>query len=559
MDASKGAGAEREPRPVASVDTAVADPSSPPLSPTRPSAGAGSTWVRSVWTRIRLHVPGLARHALLLAAFVGVAVMSRGALIGSPAVLNPDEAELFAQARGALRNPVPYTTWNTSTTGPMCVLIVALIGALGFPLTIPFAHLLSSVLFGVLGYFGYVLAARTSMGRVAALLATAFWWLPMVFAIHGSVDFGALQNEMIPITLVVSLMLFRPDLLARRPWLYSVMGLLGALAIGSKYQMAPLVAVVLVVQLVLAGDLRWRTLVINAARFAAGALAPALVLVGAMLISPNVDVSALRQTAAFLDYYGSRVPLGDRLHNTASVMSRTNVALLLVAVAWLAVLSTRRVAALRLALVGTGAVAVFLGGMGFGHYLIVFYLSVAMAFGLPLRPGARVVPFVRGTASSAAILVVLFVGGWLASFGPSVGLAERTKVSDLYRALTSDATGLYPAIAPDCPAGSRVFVWGWASELYVFHDWENAFLFVQTQQQIEVAPNREPGLAMVREVIDDDATDCVIDAVGSPFFAYGAEFSLTTYYPEVAPLLAAEYRRVEPGTPCEACAVYVRR
>src|ERR1700730_10683858 len=74
-----------------------------PSEPARPRRSARMRWM------------GVARELLIATAFVGVSVMLRGGFLGRITWLNPDEAELIAQARAAMRSPVPFTTWATTT------------------------------------------------------------------------------------------------------------------------------------------------------------------------------------------------------------------------------------------------------------------------------------------------------------------------------------------------------------------------------------------------------------------------------------------------------------
>jgi hypothetical protein len=55
-----------------------------------------------------------------------------------------------------------------------------------------------------------------------------------------------------------------------------------------------------------------------------------------------------------------------------------------------------------------------------------------------------------------------------------------------------------------------------------------------------------------------DKSDCVIDAVGSPFFAFGPKMSLTTVYPRFVSVLDSEFISKKGLIDCVACTVYVR-
>ena len=78
----------------------------------------------------------------------------------------------------------------------------------------------------------------------------------------------------------------------------------------------------------------------------------------------------------------------------------------------------------------------------------------------------------------------------------------------------------------------------------------NAYPFLNDPALLDV------GRALSLEAIE--RADCVIDAVGAPFFAFGAETSLTAVYPATA--MALDDFRVATGlVDCDVCTVYVRR
>jgi len=73
--------------------------------------------------------------------------------------------------------------------------------------------------------------------------------------------------------------------------------------------------------------------------------------------------------------------------------------------------------------------------------------------------------------------------------------------------------------------------------------------------------NKGSGHDMVRDAINDASTECVVDAVGPPFFYFGPESSLTTYYPtpDLKADLDDKYRPAGVVYDCQTCTIYVRR
>jgi hypothetical protein len=505
-----------------------------------------------------------AQQAAIALAFIGVAVMTRGNFLHSATWFNPDEAELMAQGRAAMHSPVPFTTWTTATTGPFWVLFLALLGWIGFPLTIAFAHLLSAFMYGVLGYLGFTLARR-SLRAPAAVIVTGFWWFPLVTCLlaggglNGVVNFASLDTEVLPGALVLAASLPRPESIARRPILYfALTGLLSGLAFGSKYQVAPMALAVFAVHVVRVGDYSRRTLVRSAACWFAGLLAPLLLVGLAMLVSGDVSMTAVHIDLNFLSNYSGGLTLTDKLANWRSQVITLHTVLLFAALCWLGIRSSRTIQWCRAALVLSGLLAVYSGGMGFPHYVVCVYVMIAIAIGLPMRPDAVLVPSVRTPMVATAVIALVALVGWVASFGPHHGYLKRTKRYELSYSLSASSVIRDPRLAADCPAGSNVVVWGWAPELYINYDWHNAIPFLNVTQITDSKKNYGRGYTLVSNAIANQSTTCLVDAVGDPFFGMPDKARLAVEYPALATLLDQDYRTAK-DLNCQKCTVYVRR
>lgn len=525
--------------------------------------GPGPALPEPIPSRWRAAKPGAlrgARQVAIAVAFVGVAVMSRGSFLHTTMWYNPDEAELMAQARAALHSPVPFTTWTTATTGPFWVLFLALLGRIGFPLTIAFAHLLSAVMFGLLGYLGFTLARR-GLGAAASVIVTGFWWFPLVttLVIGGPVNFASLSTELLPGALVLAASLPRPEAIARHPaGYYALTGLLSGLAFGSKYQVAPMILAVFAVHVVRVGDYSRRGIVRAAGYWLGGLLTPLLLVGLAMLVSGGVSVAAVRIDLNFLSSYSGGLTLTSKLSNWRTLVVTLHVVLLVGALCWLGVRSSRKIQWCRAALVSSGLFAVYLGGMGFPHYTICVYIMIAVAVGLPMRPDAVLVPGVRNPLAATAVIALVALIGWVASFGPHHGYLKRTKRYELSYSLSASSVKRAPELAADCPSGSNVVVWGWAPELYLNYSWHNAIPFLNVTQITASPKNYAPGDKLLAAAISDKGTTCVVDAVGDPFFGVTADGKLTAEYPDLAALLNQDYRTAK-DLNCKSCTVYVRR
>jgi hypothetical protein len=309
-----------------------------------------------------------------------------------------------------------------------------------------------------------------------------------------------------------------------------------------------------------AGDYTRRALVRAAGYWLAGLLTPLLLVGLAMLLSGDVSTAAIRIDLNFLANYSGGQTLTSKLSHWRTLVVTLHLVLLVGAVCWLGVRSSRLIQWCRTALVASGLVAVYIGGMGFPHYAICVYVMIAAAIGLPMRPDAVLVPRVRNPVAATAVIALVALVGWVASFGPHHGYLKRTKRYELSYSLSaaSPNRARAPKLAADCPSGSNVVVWGWAPELYLNYAWHNAIPFLNVTQITASAKNHAPGDTLLADAISDKATACVVDAVGAPFFGIPTSGKLTDEYPDLTALLNQDYRTAK-DLNCASCTVYVRR
>lgn len=506
--------------------------------------GVSRTRLRSAWT-----------HAGVLVLFVSVTVAVRGLTISDWKWINPDEAELMAQARAAQHSILPFTTWTMGTTGPWWPMFLALLGALGYPLTLVSAHLLAATLVGLMGFLAWVLMSR-HWGDRRGLLFAVLWWLPMalIYPIGSRTNFGALSTELLPSVLVLASALPRPQRLAARPVLYVIPGLLSGLAVGSKYQVLPLVLALLWVQVRearapragVAKALAW---------WAAAAAAPFVVLAIALVASPSVSMHLASQNVSFLGSYADRVSIADRLANSLTVFAHQ--AYLIVVVVFLirlVQLSSRRVAVSRAILVASALAAIVAGGMGFEHYLWLVYTACALAASLPVEGNRELIPWPTVRRAALPAIAAAIVAALAA--GVALGGLRLTSPSSFADAFRSSSVPRDAAVAAACPAGSHVLVWGWAAELYVYYSWGNTVPFMNTLGLRSTPQNLDAARAIVSQGIAD--ADCIVDASGPPFFGADKAASLELVYPEFTAVLREDFTAQRGFLDCPSCTLYVR-
>jgi hypothetical protein len=503
-------------------------------------------------------------YVAVAAGLLVASVILRGQAISYWGFLNPDEAELMAQARAALLSPVPFSTWATGI-GPYWVLFLAGLGALGAPLTLAFAHLLSAVLLALTASALFVAASR-AIGRGPALVATAVWWFPiaLTFPVGGPNDFSALSTEYLPMLLIVSSALVPREQLAARPWLFAVLGVLAGLAVGAKYQVGPMAVAWVAAQLIVLRP-SVKRIAVSVLWWLMGAVLPAAAIVLVMVASPATNWTIVEQIISFLtSYTGSRSPL-QRVGSTFGALTGPGYYLLvaLAGLIWLSWHSERRSNVARAVLV-TGGLTAMLGGPaggvghtpgGFPHYLIILFGAVGLAFTMPVKPDAHLFPQrLSPTVLAGALAIVaalVLVNGYItdrwAPLSPQRAAA----------AFSPDSVNRNPELARACPPGLPALVWGWKNELYVAQDWQSTIPYPNVLNLSMSPANRESGEPVIRAGIE--RAKCVVETnsicSGCPRLA--ADLALPRFYPELAELIGRQFHTV-PVSGCDGCTLYVR-
>jgi hypothetical protein len=525
-----------------------------------------------------------------VAVAVGLVVVTavlRGQAINEWGLLNPDEAGLMASARAALLSPVPWSTWETGTTGPYWTLFLAGLGALGAPLTLAFAHLLAALLLALTAFALFVAGSR-SIGRGPALVATVVWWFPIAttWLVGVPMDFSELSSEYLPMLLVVASALVSREKLAARPWLFSVVGVLAGVAVGAKYQVAPLAVGLVAAQLIVL-RLGARRSVVSVLWWLAGAVLPVAAVVLVMVVSPATDWTLVEQNFNVLVSYvtePSQQQLGSigggRLQATFASLIGPGyfgnagpgyyLLVLLAGLIWLGRHSDRRSNVARVVLIASAFAAVLAGGMGAAHYLLLLFAAAGLAATMPVKPGARLFPRrlpptarARVLAVVAAVVLVCVFGYVIERMHLIVPLSPRGAAA----AFSPDSVNRDPALARACPPGSKAVVWGYAPELYVAQDWQSTLPYLNVGT-LATGGNQESGEPVVRAGID--RADCIVDAtlLKRPIcpeqrselvtWCLSAKFSLPRFYPQLVPVIGRQFHTVPIADGCEGCTLYVR-
>lgn len=525
---------------------------------------------------MRLQRSILLRKFAFLAWIPAFFLLTRGPAVFSNAMFNPDEAEFLAQGKLASNSLFPYEDYFTLTTGPITPEILGLLHSLGITLDLRLAHVYSTiVIISILILFASLISSSYSS-------LTKFLVLAPVAAAWGSgdrqtfnTDFLSLSSEITPLlflTLAIYV-LTKKNMLTTKLSFYA--GILGGLALLTKYQVIALLAAFPVLIMFysfnseeISSRKRFRSLVF----WSFGVAVPVLVILMLVRIAKNFE-SASYSLAFVLNYGSGNISTFSQSSILERVVSYFSVAfdsplvvLALLVLVFLIGLQQQNVddsnfkkiprdTFVIFLILLFGYLAAALGGNSFGHYIQLWLWSIGIAISLVLTKtnlthslsmSAHAQPHF---IAFGFVLVALSFNSaslnWVES-GQSVEQSEEmpgTKLNEL------------------CEAKSNVMVWGWASELYAYNDWQPPTFFVNNAVHLiggEDGPDSWNYNVTVN-AITDPKTVCVVEAIGPSFFgSIDPELGKISYTdPYLSELLTRYYVQVEVSD--SPATVYVRR
>lgn len=504
-----------------------------------------------------VRVPFVVQCGLAFVALLALAYLLRGSAMHSPGVFNPDEAELLAEGRLAAHHLLPpYGAYTSATFLFLWPLGLGILGAVGIHLTLPTAHVLSALAYVTIFLVpGIAIALRAGWRWAAVIVGPAF----VLVLAQTTADFAALGTELLGIVciLVGAAIVLIPRRAPSRTALLLACAVIGT-APWSKPQDGVLALVALIEMAVIAslrdprglGALRR-----NAVLAVIGAVAPTVVFIVWMLAAGTfsrflhepVDIT-LAYSLDRSSIYGGYAPPGliTRTGDVASFVIGFPLAFMpalapLVCGGNATGLNQRLRLALWLMPLAAAVVSMFGSYPLFPHYANIIYGAGALS-GLSMaalaNPRAATGPEsvrprwapVSPAAHGLAVLSVLFM---LMSGVPAIQ-------SNLQALKVAPASPASPALTRPCPAGSRVFVWGWASELYAFQNWTPASRYVNPLGAVlSTTPYHRYWVRTLIGELEGRPPRCVVE-VGAGFFDTTAA---TPTLPEAVPALAPWLRR----------------
>jgi hypothetical protein len=516
-------------------------------------------------------------------------VVSRGPDLVTPSRMNPDEAELLAEGRRAALELTPYRAFTASTHLALWPMFMGVLAGLGIPMVLPLAHVLSGLAYLWLAFAGWLVAARR-FGWLLPAVAVLPPALVLMIGPDGRIpDFRSLGTELLPVSLIVlgGVVLFWPSGVPTRRRL-AVACVLAGLAVWAKPQTVVLAAALCVVGFLMrrlaanAGDRAidgsdaWR----DAATVVGGFIAPTVVFVLWMAVAGTLD-RFLDEPVAYISSYlvlgidptaGYRPSPLDRAAGVAEQLGKHLAELLWLLPGVFAVASiwrggSRRARALGLAMLSVPVLAsLFTLAVQYPvlpHYMNILYGGVVLSSiaGLAVAgvvgPVGPVGPVESRPVRDWRALRVAVAAGLIGAFALGGVLRFGTVQRNASAVLTALAAPPPPgptadsAVARACPAGSRVLVWGWASELFSEFDWQPASRFVNSWPLLPWGKT-EVYRATMMEEITSQPPRCVVEAVGLKFFGrFSAADAISLRMPELAAYLATCYRMTVETLPGE--------
>ncbi len=524
---------------------------------------------------------------LAFCVFTVVLVVVRGDMLWTNAMMNPDEAELLAEGRTAALDLFPYSGYTSSTHLFLWPFALGVLDLLGVPLTLTTAHVLGGLSYVMVSTTGWFLMMRRIGGvRAALLVLPAAATLLIGYDPDGYSDFLSMTSESLPMVIlsIAALVMLGPT----RPMTSRQLAagsMVAGLAVWAKPQSGPL-AVALVAACVLMSyvetnrsDRSVRAVAAFGSIVRSGAMAllafvtPTAVFLGAMTLGGTIDDLLREPMAAMWSYTAQRDAsqgvaspsftdrLGEVWHFVSSyafagagALGAVLYAPLLVRTrSWL--LGILGLTAILLPVVAALVSLLPLHPL-FPHYANLPYLGCLLATCVAVRlagPAAADawqgvwVEVVRvGTAVAVVgALVITVVSPRFAEMRENARRAVSGEALWYHQQVPRDATPL----SAECPAGSVVEVWGWASELYAYYDWVPASRYVNASWLLSPGAKQHRYVEILRQELQDNPPACIVEALGPAFFAaVDTTQTLSRVVPGASSLLTSCYRSSEATT-----------
>jgi hypothetical protein len=469
------------------------------------------------------------RIAFVLVMLVTLLVF-RLPTIMSGDVLNPDEAQMTAQAITFLHHPIPWRDFDGTTSGPLNTMFAALPALVGITPNLP-----GSRFFAALAFVGSVvllfLALRRLCGEPVARVAAI---LPL--AMFAAQTDGAYVSETLPILLssvAIWLMTLVGTARIARPWPVAAGGVAIACLPFAKLQAAPVALVLAIVfaGIIVATDTIRRERLRGLAWLVAGMAAVAVVILGAValngafgdfwltyIVFPRLYIAGNCCNYATPAFFFADPAVGTFL-TVAIVVSLAAFIAGATRRRWLITASPTTLALGGFAVLLVAAIyAIEAPQTPFFHYLLWLVIPVAGVAACSLAFFVQTLADDARPRWSRLVLLVAAIAFTLPAVQhTTAALATSPVVRFAPRAWTDDDAAV---IARYVAPGERAAMWGWMPQYFIYSGALMGTRDSISQFQIEARPLRDYYRARYLADFRRNDPDVVLEAIGPKAFAY---------------------------------------
>jgi hypothetical protein len=481
-----------------------------------------------------------------------IMIIIRGETLISGALINPDEAELLALGRRAsinLRDPVG--TFAVQTLGPIQPTLLGFVGALGIPLTLTTAHIISGLIYVWLCWFGWFRISQ----KIGWIKGSIFIYPTsiIIFSLDG--DFLSLGTELIPLTMIsIGILLSFPSIGDVSPNRF----LWGSILLGAAPWAKPQ-SFILAFFIFFLALLRSRRIDIVSTSTLRTKIRlffffiPSLFFILYLGLWNSLD-EFINETVLFQwnyifnrnPFFGDPQSFSERVSEFSKFILGHPGALLWALVGSIVIYENHSEVNTKiidhshfswLSVVISTLVTLLILSPIFGHY--ANYLYAGLLFASVIIMANTNHPLSRSRSSTVTInpitlslfkiaLVVSILSVW-----PKV-LANIENFPD--KRYSSPA--ISPLLVSLCPKHAMVSVWGWSPEFYSWYDWIPSTRYTSTVWQIWPSDKQEYYRQVYLTELNENHPSCILDTASPSFFGnFSQETTLPNVIPQLKPFL----------------------
>jgi hypothetical protein len=465
--------------------------------------------------------------------------------------LNPDEAQMIANAMKLAVDPVPWRSLDTTSSGPLNSMVLMWPYLFGQDVTFATARLTAVGL--ISGAWLFIYGTLSEAHPAARIGATA---IMMMFLIATRApDFLHYSSELVSTFLLCGAVFLMTT--QRSIWSFALTGLALGCVPFAKLQAAPIACSLGVAAVAAAWFGQSNHIRKIAAAIVAGC-APTVLIVGLMSMAGDLHELWDSYLGWAITFAGMRgfIPKPARIMDHAPGFTMYAAGTLVLA--FIGAVTCRRSIASgprQVRSIGIGAFfltvsfgAVFSSGIVYVHYLLLIIAPLALLCGLVWSPLKTTRNRLICSSAFSIVLIIVCVGSLL--FAPRIvviGMASATSPFERHRLFS-----WLPVHTGD------LLVWGWAPEFHVYAGIPPATHDTHSWNQIFRSPRLKYFRARLMDDMSRSPPAIIIDAASPGSFHYtSAERNGILTFPALASAVEKDFTRISAaGTDCPR--TYVR-